>query len=75
MSGRRVVRRRARPAAGVAYEKALPDLAPEVRVALQSWVESRRAERAARDRLQDQMVRHNGRIRWFEVEQLARQLT
>lgn len=71
---RRVVRRRARPAADVAYEKALPDLAPEVRIALQLWVDARRAERAARDRMEDIMIKSTGAIRWREVEAIARSL-
>ena len=70
-SGRRVVRR-ARPALDVAYERALPDLPADLRLALQLRVEAHRGEQATRSALSGVMARHS--YRWFEVERLARQL-
>jgi hypothetical protein len=70
---RRAVRRRARPSLDTAYDTALSELPPELRVALQIWVEARRAEWAARAALSTLMTRHN--YRWREIDRIARQLT
>jgi hypothetical protein len=71
-SGRRVVRRRARPALDGAYDSALSELAPELRVALVHWVQARSAEQAARSALSTAMTT-NG-MRWLEAEHIARSI-
>jgi RNase H-fold protein (predicted Holliday junction resolvase) len=67
-TGRRTVRR-ARPAIDQAYEKALPDLAPELRVGLVAFVDARKSEREARNALSTVMTRHGQRE--LEIEKLA----
>jgi hypothetical protein len=67
---RRVVRRR--PALDKAYEQALPDLPPDLRVALQLWTEARGQEWSARAALSSVMTRHG--YKWLEIEAIAREL-
>ena len=56
-----------------AYEQALPDLAPDLRCALQLWVEAREREWSARSALSTVMTRHN--MHWLEINEIARELT
>jgi hypothetical protein len=71
LTGRRVVRR-ARPTIDQASEQALPDLPPDLRVAIQLWVEARTNEWSARAAFSSVMTEHN--YKWLEIEKLAREL-
>jgi hypothetical protein len=57
----------------VAYDTALSELPLEVRPAVRAYAEARRAEYEARSALSDLMITH--RLRWLDVERLARTLT
>jgi hypothetical protein len=72
-SGRRVVRRRARPTFDKAWDIALAELPPEIRPAMRAYVEAKQAEFAARSALSTAMTGCG--IRRYQVDRLAHELT
>ena len=70
--GRRVVRRRARPALEAAYTTVLGELPVAFHPVMIAYVEAKRAEFDARSALSSQMTLHG--LRWHQIDRIAREL-
>lgn len=71
-TGRRVVRRRARPAIDKALAVAFEGLPPDIWPELLAYADAKRAEYAGRQALSTAMTRHG--VRWHQVNDTVREL-
>ena len=71
-SGRRVVRRRARPALDHAIETALAEFDPALQPAIIAYADAKHAEYEARQALSTEMVKTS--TRWRDVDPVVRKL-